>query len=477
MSRYSVYELIFNVNDKATGGTYQMSKLIPATLIALLLFLSLNCQSQQPVIEVKSFKYTWLPNFGQSRVIIATDDSAKLCITNSFATAIKERWNIDLPENSLTVKGSYNPEKFKTNIKRHEPGKWYLFMQVYENLDVPEHRLNEDPVSTVLELMCRLVNAANDSVIFDRTLTVDIREELPPPDQVPLTRLPAYPPSFIQGFDTIAKWLFQQEPVSQKTLHFKPACMFQKTEIMGEPVNKLSFKRDLLHGMVHQLTEPAFSFQDSTPKYERIGIQRNTGGRLFGQAFTLMTGIDTDQHKYYKYKADYQFKEKDSIYHCFVGFIEDESAEVTKVDNSVEVSDFMISGRHPDPNFPNVLTLGTDTLARFTIKDNKEASLPTTYDRMWDGKDSTTIIPLPTNWTNKKTQKDIVISGNIGGNSFKMKTMKETRIKDFYIDDQLMITFHGHDEPVSAFVFQPITMRQLKIFTILSLLPYSYFSN
>ena len=57
-----------------------------------------------------------------------------------------------------------------------------------------------------------------------------------------------------------------------------------------------------------------------------------------------------------------------------------------------------------------------------------------------------------------------------------MKTLKGMRIKDFYINDQLVATFYGENEPASAFIYHPVSARQLKIFTILSMLPYTFFS-
>lgn len=458
-----------------------MSKIIPATFIIYFLFLALISHCQQPVIEVKSFEYTWNSD-AASRVILALDDSVKLCIKNSFAKAIKERWNLTLPQTSFATKPMSflaSKPKFKTQLKDRVPGKWYLFLQVFENTITPGYLLEEDAISTVLELKCRIVSGANDSVIIDRELTVNIHDEPSPPDQVRLIRLPAYPASFVKSFDTIASWLFQQEPVSQKSLKLKPAYIFQPTILIDKPLNKSLFQKDLLG--IHHLTAPAFSFQASAPTVEKTGIKRNVGGRSIGGAFTLLTGLSSSKTKSFEYKADYPFRDNDSTYHCLIGYTEDESAERERVRNSdgsvsMQSADYKLSARYTNPNFLHVITLGAFTLATFRITNKIEVAALTSYNQMWDGKDSTTIVRLSPSYNNKVPEKDLVILGKMGGVSFSMKSLKGKRIKDFYINDQLVATILGQNEPVNAYFFQPISTLQLKLFTIISSLPYSYFN-
>ena len=457
-----------------------MRKLLPASLIIAMLFLSLIAIGQQPVIEVRSLEYTWNSD-ASTRVILAVDDSVKRSLKNSFAKAFNDRWKIALPEVSFTTKPlsflTFNP-KFKTRLKDKKPGKWYLFLQVFENITTPGYLLEEDAITTVLELKCKMVDGANDSVIIDKALTVNIHEETPPPDQVRLTRLPAYPASFVKGFDSIATWLFEPKPIIIKTLTLKPACILQPTILLDKPINKLMFNRDLLG--IHELTAPVFSFQTSTPKIEKTGIKRNIGGRSIGGVFTLLTGIGSSKTKSYEYKADYAFKDNDTTYHCFIGYTEDVTAERERVRNndgsvSMQSTDYKLSARYTNPHFMHVITMDTDTLATFNITNKTETGALTSYNQMWNGRDSSTIIHLPPAWNNKVQERDLVISGKMGGVSFSMKTLKGTRIKDFYINDQPAITILGQNNPANAFVFQPVSTHQLKLFTILASLPYSFF--
>ena len=456
-----------------------MRKFLPLSLVVVTLFLCLNCMSQNPVIEIKSYGYTCNTN-GTYRAIIALDDSAKLRIKNSFAKAFKSRWNIGLPEVPISAKPLPFPTgkpKFYTQSNYNEPGKWFLYLNVYERAET-SYTPKEEVIPTTLELRCKMINGANDSVIIDNSLTVNIIQEPLPFDQVPLKRLAAFPPSFVKGFDSIATWLLSPKPITQRSLTLKPPCIFQETVFVAKPVNKILFHRDIFG--IHQPLPPQFSFELLSPKYEKTGIKRNIGGRAFGNLFTGITGIGSVKTKSYKYKADYSYVDRDSTYHCLIGYLEDETAYMEKVKDdfgskSLQTGDYSFYSRYTDPHSRNSIMLGVDTLASFSLESISNVSSLTFYDQMWDGRDSTTIIHLPPAWNNKVPEQSFGISGKMSGNSFTMKTLKGMRIKDFYINDQLAATFYGENEPVSAYLFRPVSARQLKIFTILSLLPYPFF--
>ncbi|MEP7106757.1 MAG: hypothetical protein ABI760_02220 [Ferruginibacter sp.] len=469
-----------------------MFKLLPSTLAVLFLFLWLKSIGQQPVLEVKSLEYIWQKDFvamtasATPRAIIPLDDSAKFLIKNCFARAIQDRWNIVMPEASLSVRPLSmlaNAPKFKTRIKDNEPGKWYLFLQVYDKGKFPDFFSDEDSLSTTLELRCRIVSGNNDSVIIDRVLMVNIYKEMPPPDQVALTRLPAYPASFVGAFDSIAGWLFQPEPISQKSLRLRTACVFQETGTGDKLTTQLSFKTD--NENIQQLIAPAFSFRTPGPKYERIDAKRNRGGNVASGALTLFTGIQSNKSRSFVYKADFPFEEGDSIFHCLIGYVEKETAEQERVSvndigtksSSVKSTYYKLLARYPDSAFSNSVTLAGDTLIKFSIRYENESVARTTYSRMWDGIDSATITPLPPAWNNKEEETNVALLGKINGKFFAMRTSKETRIKEFFVNDQLEAVIQGKNKPIRAFVLPSISTLQLKLFTILSSLNYAYFNE
>ena len=190
-----------------------MYKFLHPSLTVFVAILFLNANSQQPVLVVQNFDYIWQRDFAAMseynlpRIVIATTDTAKHLITNSFTKAIQQRWNAQFPDLSLSVKPlAYlsNTPKFKTKLKDKQPGKWYMFLQVYDEGNPYSYI---DSIATILQLNCRIINGTNDSTVFDNTLTVTIYRQQASPDDVVLTRLAAYPAYFTAAFDSIATWL------------------------------------------------------------------------------------------------------------------------------------------------------------------------------------------------------------------------------------------------------------------------------
>ncbi len=460
-----------------------MIKLLRASILILLLCSWLNSKSQHPVLEVKGFEYIWEQTPTSPRVIIPADSLANAQIRNSFAKAIQDRWKVVVPEVSLLVKPmkslfSTTP-KFNTRIKEKKTGRWYLFLQVFE-LERLSNVHNEISSFTELELKCRIINSADNALVFDRILTVDIYKEREPVDQILLTKIPAYPPAFVLAFDSIAKWLFQIEPVRQKTVTLKPACIFQES-IKDKPLNQLLFKSD--NDGIHHLDTPRFSFQTST-LYEKISSDKNKGANLGRGALTLLTGGQSYKQRSSEYRARVRFKEADSLYYCNINYaeVEIEYLQRERVNSfeggglngkKVTGSGWELFTRYPDSTSMNVITVGKDTLATFSLYTTR--SVPIKNNKMWDGRDKTTVTNMPPEWNNKEEKIAVAITGKLEGNSFNMKTSNETRTKEFYINNQLTAITYGKSEPVSALLFQSITTHQLKAITILSSLPYAHF--
>ncbi len=450
--------------------------------IVPLLFLCLTAHSQSPVLVVKSFEYIGQRDF-------SANDSVNALIKNSFARAIHDRWDIVMPEVSMSAGPPSRvnlltlekiPPKFDTRLKDKKPGRWYLFLQLIEAQDY-SNALDERTFYSVLNLKCQLINGTDGALILDRDLRVDIHKEHAPADQILLIRLPAYPTSFVMAFDSIAKWTFQPESVSNKSMTLKPACAFEESVIKEKPIAQLSFKRD--KDVFYHLTPPLFSFHTSGPTHERTAGQT----RRFGNgAITLLTGLNSYKSISYECRADFTFAE-DSIYHCYIAYGEQEVAykgrkqtdgfEESSLNGKTVTNTGYEFSRYTNPAFVNVVTLGKDTLATFSIKEADSHISTSNYDKMWNGTDSTTVISLPAVWNNKKVETRVVLSGEVEGTSFSMKTSHDTRIKEFYINNQLMAIMRGKNEPVSGFVFHPVSTHQLKLFTILSSLPYADFNS
>ncbi|MEO6844204.1 MAG: hypothetical protein ABI184_03465 [Ginsengibacter sp.] len=412
--------------------------------------------------------------------VYAIKDSIKAC----FARAAARRWNITMPDFSLSVKspGPFTlTPKFKAKLKDKEPGKWYLFLQFFETNYGNLSYNSEESLVTLFEFRCRIINGANDSLIMEKDMKVNLYREKAPPYQIVLAKIPAHPASFIKAFDSIATWLFQQEVVTNKSLWLKPACLFTETKRPGAPLMKLVFEND--NKNIQHITEPVFSFEEQATHYTRIGVKRYVGGNILSGALTVLTGVGSRKTKAFKYNADLLFKEADSVYHCSLIYTEREEEERTREKEkysdgtksySITNGDASIVERHTDPAILNSITLGNDTLVTFRIRYIADEFLD--YTRLWDGKDSTTIISLPEEWKKKNLEDEVELSGMMGADSFSMKTSNEKVVKEFYINGLPILTVFGKYLPANALLFQQLSAQRLKVFTILSSLPYAYFN-
>jgi hypothetical protein len=98
-----------------------MQKLFTYFLSIVLVFTGNSVNCQPPVVSVQSFEYIWQKASTainvKGQLILAAEDSIKHSIEKSFTRAIQQRWNIETPELTLTVK----------------PGRFFLF-QMPQNL-------------------------------------------------------------------------------------------------------------------------------------------------------------------------------------------------------------------------------------------------------------------------------------------------------------------------------------------------------
>ena len=199
----------------------------------------------------------------------------------------------------------------------------------------------------------------------------------------------------------------------------------------------------------------------------------------------MFTGINFNKARVFEYIADFPFEEGDSIYHCIINYAERETAERTREKTrnsdgsksySVNSGSYELIERRTDSGFINVITLGTDTLATFGITYISNANERSSYKQYWDGSDSSTIVSLPKKWNITWEEDNVSIAGRMGTNTFLMKTAREMNMKEFYIDDHLVLIMLGKTVPAKALLFQPVSVRQLKMFTMLASLPYRHFN-
>lgn len=476
--------------DHMQKDDHHMVSKTMATLVFLFLLGFLRSNAQQTVLSVQSFEYIWerQPNGGKLWLAMPEADSIRYFIRKSFSNAIYQRWNMVFPQLELAVKPTsiltLAPPKFNTRLKDKQPGTWYLFFQAFNQESAFTDFYNlEDQLTTTLRLKCRIINGQNDSLILDRDLTVRMYCEPPPPGQVMLTKLPAYPASFANAFDSIAAWLFTPETPDIKTVRLKPACVFSVSGFNNEPLTELEFASD--NKSIQLLTQPSFSFNTPGPEFTLMKNKKNIGGNTASGILSVLTNgnVNFNKEKSKVYKADYPFEAGDDTFHCIVSYTETITAEREKIKETgtdgkeysrVESKDYSLAYRHTDSGFTDIITYGGDTLARFTLTYLSE-NQRSFYMQMWDGSDSATIMSLPTQWNNFREVANVFIPGNLQGTSFIMQSSRERSIKNFFVNGEIALSVYGKKLPSKALLFQQLSPTQIKIFNILSSLPYDYF--
>ncbi|CAN5826838.1 hypothetical protein BH10BAC2_BH10BAC2_49040 [soil metagenome] len=463
-------------------------KLIIVILVFSVAFTWVHSYAQQPVLSVQSFEYIKddNPDAGKHWLSIPEAGHIKDSIKKSISAAIYQRWNIAMPEIQLSIKPlslfSFEP-KFNTKLKDKQPGTWYMFFQAFSrNNPASSFYDNSDNLTAMLHLKCRIINGTNDSLILGRDLTVKLYTETPPPGQVVLTKLPAHPASFAKAFDSIAAWLFQPEGADIKSVKLKPACVFSESGFNNEPLAQLEFISD--YKSIQLVSQPSFSFITPGPDYRVTRNKKNIGGNTATGVLSLFTGVNFNKEKIKEYSADFPFETGADTFHCIINYAEAEIADRERIKEGgtdgyeyyhLESGEYSFANRRTDSSFINAVKHGDDTIATFKLAylPKNQRSL---YKQLWDGVDNSTIIPLPKEWNNNREDYNVLLKGTIGEDSFTMQSANERNIKNFFVNGQHALTVYGRKLPGKALLFKQLSQEQLKLFTILSSLPYGYFN-
>jgi hypothetical protein len=457
----------------------------PGLTIAFIFF-RLLCLSQQPTIVVQSFEYVW-PRYATGatgRVNIASDEGVQQALERSFKNAIQTKWNVELPDLNVTLKSLplfAKTPKFNTKLKSKQPGTWYLFLQVIDD-PYTNYVNSEGSFATRLEAKCKVVDY-KDSIVFERQLFMIMNIEKTPPTEVRLVKLIAHPQHVAKTFEIMARWLFGPEDVTQKEVWLNPACIYTEKQLPSQPISSLQYKASqstlcVIPGSICLSSSPMVN--------TKRGSNKNIAGNTAGSVLTALTGIGTSKVKTNRFDADFSFRTDDSIvYHCKIPYLETISAErerdVTKNSDgsksySTTTGPDQLSGRRPDSLSESLVMRGDDTIARFIIKYIKAPGNFTSYTKMWDGTDTTTIAPLKKEWANNKMADDVSVQIKTATDSIHMRTSVERTVKEFSINQQTVLVIYGADIPSTGVLLHPVSKSDLVLFTILASLPYSYFN-
>ena len=121
--------------------------------------------------------------------------------------------------------------------------------------------------------------------------------------------------------------------------------------------------------------------------------------------------------------------------------------------------------------------LGGDTIGVFKIRYTPPGKQNDLYNSCWNGRDSASIIAMPTYWSNSGMYRPLQTEGTLYGKPISLQNRKDGNQLDIYYDGMHVATLRiSGDRPQSGLVYQadlePHVLKALALFTSL---PYSYF--
>jgi len=431
-------------------------------------------------VEVASIEYVWekdrrAATMGTlSRVVFMAETSYQLWFKKNVVNAIRSCWQIE-NDFSITYRqlsGFSETPKFKTRLKDKDPSKIYLFLQLFDKADY--YNISFDTATSgILKVNYQLISGKDNSVLANKFFTVKLLRLPTPAGQLPLVRLVGHPRDFINGLDTILAWCFKDSVAHDRDILLKPAVVFDSTAHEKQPVASL----DYTHGggkiMVKNKPEFEITIMDATAR--QTGKRKNVGSNSVAGALTLLTGIETNKTRSYYFESDHPFSDGKQLFHCIMYYIEEEGSERRRIKHddgsrSMERGDFVYLGRRVNTNAKNSIVVTGDTICNFFMSFNSHRPQHT---KMWNGDDSTTIVPLPLTWNNNKIN-EIQLSGELLNNKFTLETSNDGVLKKFTINDKIVAVISGRPVPEKITLYSEVDKMTLKIFTILSLISDNY---
>ena len=468
LSSYSfLYRLLYTLASKRTVVAY-------CVILYWVLFSLSPLQAQERKLEVQKFEYYWAKNPASMPVVLLQEESYKKQVENIFAKAISNHYQSSGTSFNLTVK-KLNPfqeyPKFKTEVKEKKETSLYLFLQIFERiLFQPGISDNAVVQSSSIEINCRIIDGANGSTLLDKMFTVDIHRNKAPEGQVILTKLPAHPAVYISAFDSIASWIFQPAVIAPRELYLSPACVYSAKGIPAGAIRELD------------------SF-DLTPLPHKIIQTRrrpNRAGNAASGAISLITGVGISKSKSADYRAIFPFLSGNDTLNCVIDYKEivtaERTVEKTKNDDgsksvSTEAGDYGAAERYTDPNENQFMMVGQDTVSWFTLSYEPSPKSNLDHTQYWDGKDSSSVVPLNDKWKNFSEGPCLTIWGKTKDKQFRMQSLSDMQAKMFYLEEYPALIIIGNEKPVRAYAYRELTSEQWKIFTALASIPFSYFKR
>ncbi|MNF31898.1 hypothetical protein D3C84_126700 [compost metagenome] len=474
-------------------------------------------EAKKQIVRVEKMEYLYNPNVSESannfalnydyRVILATDSVVEKKMKQSILLALDNRWNTT----SLNAKWDFNQinasgkfPKFKTKLKKGIPGSWHLFFQVTDNGQFPitdktgnlfesQSLESMDYTPYYMQIKVLLLDGSNESVVFSNDLNVEMHRSTVPEGQLLLRKIPALTDSFLQAFDDAVQKLFLPSSQNDIKLHISavsPACLYVETDEKIRNAQKLSF--NIKEDSIVELPALQQSWVIQKIKTQKTGRVNNFGNNLFNSSLTLLTGLNTDKIRSKRYLATLGFKDlnEKSNYSCKIAFIEEtreETERETEINSdgsktrSRTENGVVQKKRYADPKQNAFVMQEKDTIGTFKVRLGNRAKSKGHFSRCWDGKNETSIRPMPEFWNNTAIAQNIssepfFIEGKLFNQSFVIENSKAGNQIDLEIDSQEIATIKmSNNLPVEGLLYKnTIDNKTLRILMMLSTLTLGY---
>ena len=493
--------------SKNKAHNIKIIKKITLFLVCLFPFGIQSQTTEKQVIRVEKMEYAYNPNLIEStneglpvyfpRIILANDDSIAERMKQSVLSALNNRWNSIIlnPQWKMNSGFLFNkPPRFKTKFKNGVSGSWHLFFQVIDNgpYTINEHMSpfrTFPPIQSLdyaqyhIKIKALIVDGSNDKMIFSNEMAVEMQRTQVPIGQILLQQIPALTDSFLQAFDKAIQVFFSEPPQKELKLEVTPACLFLDVDKALPEARKLNFvtKDDSIIELLQLKKE--WTIQNS--RTEKTKRKNNFGNNLFNSSLTLFTGLETDKIREMGYQTTFGFTDLNKMehYYCKIPFTEErregKEREATWDSNGHKSYDTYLNGelsvsRFIDPKQLIYLIREKDTVGSFKITIGNTPNSKNQFAQCWDGKNESTLTPIPESWFTINYQQNnntspYILEGELYKTPFIIEKSRAGNQVDIKIEEQNMATLKIYNnKPVFGLLYSPPTDE--KTFTVLMML-------
>ncbi|HSK13114.1 MAG TPA: hypothetical protein VK907_07845 [Phnomibacter sp.] len=491
----------------------------------IILLNAAHAQPPRPPMRLAQFSYLYIgsgeydattrepkaPAFGfqvpfpDQRIVYALKDSINDLLAGELLQAMNAYWDLSLEPAALQLEKA-NPAfrevpKFKPKLAKGATG-WHIFMRVtdkgpitmlpympdalktkvaaaYEGIDLAA-------IATRLQFECKVLNGADGSEVFSRDMEATLVRSDPPPGQYPLVRVPGLPASFIHCFGQAAQGFFRHDAPERLVLDVAPACLYIPDSRQQQIAQTVRFARQ---GDQVTVTEGPPMVWMPIRKIERERTsKKKRSGHVGVLDNILASSLKMDVSREKKTSAEYMNRIRiiDPLHdRQFIFHIPTRDTEVEEVvvsgDRSGTVTTENLGGSLSRTllHDTSYLTAGTDTIARFMFHDDppENTSDPLLYG--WDGRDISTIMPVPAQWSNQTAYAPIGLKGMLYDRPFHISNLRSGNQLDLYYGNEPFGTLRLRDGmPLDGVLYHTdVSLQVWQAMATFALIPFAYFGK